>query len=104
MSSWRVALASPRVLQSYQTVASDDHRLNWSSTTARPLSTSRVVSKKESTLGKLKQMIKDYWYIIIPVEIVTSVGWYGAIFLSLKSGVDIIEILTNMGLSQETLR
>jgi len=48
-------------------------------------------------------MIRDYWYIIIPVEIVTSVGWYAAIFLSLKSGVDIIEILTNMGVSQQTL-
>lgn len=48
-------------------------------------------------------MIKDYWYVIIPVEIVTSIGWYGAIFLSLRSGVDIVDILSHIGVSQETL-
>ena len=49
-------------------------------------------------------MIKDYWYIIIPVEVVTSIGWYGLFFFSLRSGVDIVEILTNMGVSEQTLR
>ena len=48
-------------------------------------------------------MIKDYWYVIIPVEIVTSIGWYGAIFISLRSGGDIVEILTNIGVSQQTI-
>ena len=49
-------------------------------------------------------MIKDYWYVIIPVEVVTSVMWYGAIFLSLKGGVDIVQVLTNLGVSEQTLR
>ena len=49
-------------------------------------------------------MIKDYWYVIIPVEVATSVIWYGAIFLSLKGGVDIVQVLTNMGVSEQTLR
>ena len=48
-------------------------------------------------------MIRDYWYVIIPVEIVTSVGWYAAIFISLRSGVDIVEILSNIGVSQQSL-
>ena len=71
--------------------------------TSRDLSTSQILFK-DSTVSRLKQMIKDYWYVIIPVEIVTSVMWYGAIFLSLKSGVDIVQVLTNMGVSEQTLR
>ena len=69
----------------------------------RLISTSQVLAK-ETTFSKLKQMIRDYWYVIIPVEIVTSIAWYGAIFLSLKSGVDIVQILTNFGVSEQTLR
>ena len=59
---------------------------------------------KESTLSKIKQMIRDYWYVIIPVEVVTSVMWYGGFFLMLKSGVDIVQLLTNIGVSEQTLR
>lgn len=69
----------------------------------RDLSTSQILFK-DSTFSKLKQMIKDYWYVIIPVEVVTSVMWYGAIFLSLKGGVDIVQVLTNLGVSEQTLR
>merc|ERR1719348_1386511 len=58
---------------------------------------------KESTLSKIKQMIRDYWYGIIPVEVVTSVMWYGGFFLMLKSGVDIVQLLTNIGVSEQTL-
>merc|ERR1719516_889113 len=58
---------------------------------------------KESTLSKIKQMIRDYWYVIIPVEVVTSVMWYGGFFLMLKSGVDIVQLLTNIGVSEQTL-
>ena len=71
--------------------------------TTRDLSTSQILLK-DSTWSKLKQMIKDYWYIIIPVEVVTSAMWYGAIFLSLKGGVDIVQVLTNVGFSEKTLR
>ena len=30
--------------------------------------------------------------------------WYGAIFVSLKSGVDIADILTSIGVSEQTIR
>jgi len=68
------------------------------------LSTSQILAKNASTWSRLKQMIRDYWYVIIPVEVVTSVMWYGAIFLSLKSGVDIVQILSSIGVSEQTLR
>ena len=70
---------------------------------SRYLFTTKTLAK-ESTLSKLKQMIRDYWYVIIPVEIVTSIMWYGGIFLMLKSGVDIVQLLSNIGVSEQTLR
>merc|ERR1719481_29198 len=39
---------------------------------------------KESTFSKLKQMIRDYWYVIIPVEVVTS-AFKLDIYLQLKN-------------------
>jgi hypothetical protein len=70
----------------------------------RDISTSQTrLTKKEGVMARFKQMVKDYWYVIIPVEIGTSVIWYGAIFISLKSGVDLVEILATMGVSENTL-
>jgi len=54
-------------------------------------------------MARFKQMVKDYWYIIIPVEIGTGVMWYGGIFIMLKSGVDIVQILDSAGVSESTL-
>jgi len=48
-------------------------------------------------------MVKDYWYVIIPVEIGTSIVWYAAIYLSLRSGLDIVSLLETLGASEETL-
>merc|ERR1719470_402462 len=71
---------------------------------AREISTSQaMLSKKEGVMVRFKQMVKDYWYIIIPVEAGTSVIWYGAIFVSLKSGVDIVDLLLTIGVSENTL-
>jgi len=61
------------------------------------------MAKKVGVMARFKQMLKDYWYIIIPVEIGTSVVWYGAIFLSLKSGMDIVHLLESVGVSESTL-
>ena len=98
-----IYLSPPQTGASPLTSLLGDDRPVWSSPPHRQLRTSQVLAKQESTLARLKQMIKDYWYVIIPVEIVTSIGWYGAIFISLRSGVDIVEILSNIGVSQQTL-
>ena len=42
-------------------------------------------------------------YIIIPVEVATSIFWYSAFYLTLQSGFDIIALLESMGASQATL-
>jgi len=70
----------------------------------RSLSTSRsLLAEQKSLMARFKQMLKDYWYIIIPVEIGTSIIWYAGIFLSLKSGVDLVNILSSIGVSEENL-
>jgi len=61
------------------------------------------IEEKQETPGvikKFKQMWKDYWYVVIPVHIVTSIGWYGGFYLLIKSGVDIPAILQWMGTSE----
>ena len=42
-------------------------------------------------------------YIIIPVEVATSIFWYSAFYLTLQSGFDIIAMLESMGASEATL-
>lgn len=35
-------------------------------------------SKKLGLFARFKKMAKDYWYVLIPVHVVTSIGWFGA--------------------------
>merc|ERR1712226_228478 len=42
-------------------------------------------------------------YIIIPVDIGTSIVWYVSIYLSIQSGLDIVSLLETLGASEATL-
>jgi len=44
--------------------------------------------------------MKDYWYVLVPVHVATSVVWFGGFYLLLKSGVDIVGFLHKLGTSQ----
>ena len=70
------------------------------------------------TLPRYKQMMKDYWYVLIPVHVATSIAWYfikvgrrriiiyyrfGGFYVMLKSGVDIVGFLEMIGTSQKIL-
>merc|ERR1712013_133074 len=82
----------------------ETEKLHVSLTTSIPFSSTPSDKEKPlSTWGKLKQMVKDYWYIIIPVEVATSIFWYSAFYLTLQSGFDIIALLESMGASEATL-
>ena len=59
--------------------------------------------KPKGTWAKLKQMVRDYWYVIVPVEVVTSVMWYASIYLSLQSGLDMVAVLEALGASEATV-
>lgn len=36
--------------------------------------------KKLTLFQKFKQMYRDYWYVLLPVHLVTSAGWFGSFY------------------------
>lgn len=59
--------------------------------------------EKISLVKKFKLMYKQYWYVLIPVHIVTSIVWYGSFFIAAKSGVDIVPIMEKLGAGEKIL-
>ena len=52
----------------------------------------------------VKRVVKDYWYIIVPVEVVSAVLWYGGLHLAVVSGgADLEHLLARAGASEELL-
>ena len=39
---------------------------------------------KLSLFQKFKSMYRDYWYVLVPVHVVTSVGWIGSFYYLIK--------------------
>ncbi|VDD94455.1 unnamed protein product [Enterobius vermicularis] len=52
--------------------------------------------KPEGRMALLKYYVKRYWYIAIPVHIVSCLLWYAAAFLAVKSGVDVVSLLEHL--------
>ncbi|XP_043949660.1 uncharacterized protein C18orf19 homolog A [Drosophila biarmipes] len=50
--------------------------------------------------AKFKHMYKQYWYVLIPVHVLTSVGWFGGFYYLSKSGVDVPALLQYVHLSE----
>lgn len=40
--------------------------------------------KKVTVFAKMKQMTKDYWHVLIPVHIITSIGWMVSFYFIIK--------------------
>ncbi|XP_076167315.1 protein FAM210A-like isoform X2 [Ptiloglossa arizonensis] len=59
--------------------------------------------KKMSLFAKMKQMTKDYWHILVPVHIITSLGWTAIFYLTIKNGVDIGKLMELMNFSDKYL-
>jgi len=59
--------------------------------------------KKVGIIAKFKKMTKDYWYVLFPVHVATSVVWFGGFYIMLKSGVDIAGMLESIGTSERIL-
>lgn len=53
--------------------------------------------KKLSLYQRFKHMYRDYWYVLVPVHLVTSAGWFGCFYYLAKSGVDMVAVLEYMG-------
>ncbi|XP_044750734.1 uncharacterized protein C18orf19 homolog A [Coccinella septempunctata] len=58
---------------------------------------------KPSLFQRFKQMYKEYWYVLIPVHIVTSIGWFGGFYYMASSGVDIIGVLEALHVNEKII-
>ncbi|OAD61134.1 Angiotensin-converting enzyme, partial [Eufriesea mexicana] len=89
-------------------VGRDTFVARYSNKNATKDSTPKIESKKKVTLfQKMKQMTKDYWHILMPIHLMTSVCWITIFYITMKSGVDIANILEYMHCNQkyiETLK
>jgi len=36
--------------------------------------------KKMTVVQRFKAMLKDYWHVLIPVHVITSLGWFGGFY------------------------
>ncbi|KAG5893209.1 hypothetical protein JTB14_025613 [Gonioctena quinquepunctata] len=48
-------------------------------------------------------MYRDYWYVLLPVHVVTSVAWFGGFYYMAKSGIDIVAILESWQVSEKVI-
>lgn len=56
--------------------------------------------KKLSLYGKIKAMYRDYWYVLAPVHIASSIVFFGAFYYTASSGVDVVAILESLHFSE----
>uniref|UniRef100_A0A0M3I221 DUF1279 domain-containing protein n=1 Tax=Ascaris lumbricoides TaxID=6252 RepID=A0A0M3I221_ASCLU len=64
------------------------------------------LKKEERPVGlfaKVKYYVKRYWYIAIPVHIVTSLMWFGGLYAAVRSGIDIISLLEHLHLPESLI-
>ncbi|KAI9559063.1 hypothetical protein GHT06_015852 [Daphnia sinensis] len=58
---------------------------------------------KVSLFQKFKQMYKDYWYVLIPVHVATSAVWAGGFYFAVKNGLDVVQLLESLGISEKVI-
>ncbi|KAK9873001.1 hypothetical protein WA026_020346 [Henosepilachna vigintioctopunctata] len=58
---------------------------------------------KQTLFQRFKSMYKSYWYVLIPVHVVTSLGWFGGFYYMARSGVDIVGILQSLNVSEKII-
>lgn len=43
--------------------------------------------QKLTVFQKMKQMTKDYWHVLIPVHVITSIGWIAIFYTAVRKYV-----------------
>ena len=64
--------------------------LHTSAITADDDNDKRKQEKEEpkGLLGKFRALWRQYWYVVLPVHIVTSIGWFGGFYYIVARCVD----------------
>lgn len=63
-----------------------------------------ATEKKLTKWQQLKKLYKEYWYIAVPVHLVTSAVWYGGFYYVAASGFDIVQWLEYYGASESIIK
>lgn len=61
------------------------------------------MEEKLSIFQRYKKMFKEYWYVMLPVHIATSIVWFGSFFYLATCGVDVVPILEFLGLPESVI-
>nr|CAH7712212.1 unnamed protein product [Callosobruchus chinensis] len=60
-------------------------------------------TEKLTLFQKFKKMYRDYWYVLVPVHLVTSAFWFGGFYYAAKSGIDIVGLLEYWNVNETVL-
>lgn len=63
---------------------------------APPENVPENVKESLSIFQRFKNMAKKYWYIVLPVHLVTSALWLGSFYFIASSGVDVPALLESL--------
>ncbi|KAJ2953799.1 hypothetical protein O0L34_g1427 [Tuta absoluta] len=56
---------------------------------------------KLGLMKRLKVMYRDYWYVTVPVHMMTSAIWFGGLYYIVSSGVDMLAVVESFGISEK---
>ncbi|XP_037284650.2 uncharacterized protein C18orf19 homolog B [Rhipicephalus microplus] len=62
-----------------------------------------VVEEKLNVFQRYKKMFKEYWYVMLPVHIATSIVWFGSFYYLATCGVDVVPIMEYLGLPESII-
>nr|CAI5860204.1 unnamed protein product [Callosobruchus analis] len=89
-----VPLPDSIYIKYYSTTPSDDKQKN---------EVAAEETEKLTLFQKFKKMYRDYWYVLVPVHLVTSAFWFGGFYYAAKSGIDIVGLLEYWNVSETVL-
>lgn len=64
-----------------------------------PATAATDTGKKPGIIAQFKDLYKRYWYVMVPVHLVTSSLWLGGFYYLSVSGVDVPDLLRSIDVS-----
>ncbi|VDP24330.1 unnamed protein product [Soboliphyme baturini] len=58
---------------------------------------------KLTSVQRFKLLFKKYWYVLVPVHLVTSAFWFGTFYYMAVSGIDIVGLLHTLNVSDTVI-
>ncbi|KAG4079134.1 hypothetical protein HA402_001105 [Bradysia odoriphaga] len=59
--------------------------------------------KKQGIVARFKELTRKYWYVLVPVHVVTSAGWLAGFYYLSTSGVDMVALLQALSINESII-